>query len=30
MANAPPIGKIVAADELGLLRKPARKIRCLD
>ena len=30
MADAPPIGEIVAADEFGLLRKPARKIRCLD
>jgi hypothetical protein len=30
MADAPPVGEIVAADEFSLLRKPARKIRCLD
>src|SRR5262245_38668595 len=30
VADAPPVGKIVTADVLGLFCEPASKIRCLD
>jgi hypothetical protein len=30
MADTPSVGEIAAADGFSLLRKPARKIRCLD